>query len=162
MATEEVMLKAKINGIIDKIKDLNCELDTKEKHIEKLKQEIALLQNAGPDAQYDESADEMLQFMQDFCIVGRMILERQEYIPYTYETKNSEKYYKIKQEVFDNYICSYARLDLKTFINCCIDLSLIKSEKNRKCVFPSAEIRVYYVNRDFFNAIKKRSKQAEA
>lgn len=161
MVDEKNMLKAKINGVIDKINELNDVLKTKEIRIEQLKQEIAKLQNVGPEAisEYEENDDEILQFMQDFCIVGRIIIEREDYIPYTYETKYSEKYYKIKQEVFDNCICNYARLDLRTFVNYCIDLCLIKSEKNRKCVYPSAEIRVYYVSRDFLNAIKNRSKQ---
>lgn len=52
-------------------------------------------------------------------------------------------------------------MNLKEFINFCVDLGLVKSEKNRRCTYNSAEIRVYYVNKLFVDTAAKREEKQE-
>lgn len=99
----------------------------------------------------------MLQVVRDFCVIAEKIMENRDYIEYTYATKYSVSFYKIEQEVFDGYVRKYSQLDLKTFLNICIDLMILKSEPNRRqCSYYTGKRRVYYVSRNFMDcAVRK-------
>lgn len=160
MVREEEKLKKKINLLIDRVQELDNEVSEKNARKNLLQEEIRMLEmqvnQQAPQISLDteDGQSEVFFFLQDFCKVARRILSNEDYIKYTYETKNSPFYYKIEQSVFENYICEFAKTDLKTFLDYCVDFALIKAEKNRKRVYASAEIRVYYVSRKFMDAAK--------
>lgn len=171
MASEEVKLKEKINRLIDKIGEMDTQLKERESHIKLLEEEVRMLQARMPQA--GESAEEaqenavseeseIFSFIRDFCKVAMLIIQNEAYIKYTYETKNSSSFYKIEQSVFNDYICKYAALDLKSFLNYCVDLGLVKSEKNRKYIYSSGETKVYYVSRPFMDAACRQEIKQEA
>lgn len=167
MFNEETKLKEKINRLIDKIEELKKQLSEKDTYVKLLEEEIKMLQvkedAASTDVRVDnENESEMFAFIKDFCLIARMIVVNEDYIKYRYETKNSGSFYKIEQTVFDDYICNYAGMDLKTFLNYCINLVLVKSEKNRSCVYNSGELRVYYVSRAFIEAAVKNEQSQGA
>ncbi len=164
MQLEEMKLKKKVNSLIDKITTLNDRLSEKESHIKLLSEEIKMLKvqenSSGAEQEVHLGEEsEMFSFIKDFCMIARLIIQNEAYIKYRYETKYSGDFYKIDQVVFEDYICKYAGIDLKTFIGYCVDLALVKSEKNKKCLYNSGEIRVYYVSRPFIEAAIKKEQQ---
>lgn len=155
MLKEEEKLKQKINLLIDRVEGLTSDISEKEARKKLLQEEIRMLEKqSNPQLQQldEENQSEVFLFLQDFCRIAKKILNNEDYIKYNYTTKNSPYFYKIEQSVFENYICEYAKTDLKTFLDFCVDFSLVKAEKNRKRVYASAEIRVYYVSRTFMDA----------
>ena len=166
MQKQEAKLKEKINRLIDKIGEMDGQLKARESHIKLLEEEIKMLQTNESPEEAQESAvneeSEMFSFIRDFCMVAMLIIQNEAYVKYTYETKNSGSFYKIEQSVFNDYICKYAALDLKSFLNYCVDLGLVKSEKNRKYVYSSGEIKVYYVSRPFMEAACRKEARQEA
>lgn len=166
MLKEEVKLKEKINRLIDKIGEMEGQLKERESHIKLLEEEVKMLQagKSMEDAQESVVNEEsqIFSFIRDFCMVAMLIIQNEAYIKYTYETKNSGSFYKIEQSVFNDYICKYAALDLKSFLNYCVDLGLVKSEKNRKYIYSSGEIKVYYVSRPFMDAACRKEVKQEA
>lgn len=164
-ATEEVILKAKINQLIDRVQELNEQLSEKNVYIENLQNDIKMLQmrenaSGAQEVVFDsENESEIVSFLKDFCLISREIIQNGDFIKYNYSTKNSELFYKIEQTVFDDYICRLANVDLKNFIKSCIDLALVKSEKNRKCVYTSGDMRVYYVSRPFMDAAVQENQE---
>lgn len=164
---EEQKLKAKINGLIDRITDLGNILQNKDTQIQLLEEEIRMhlqKQNFSGAQEINLNSgtqSKIYSFMYDFCLIASLIIENEDYIKYSYATKYSESFYKIEQSIFENYICKYSRLDLRTFLNFCINLSLVKSEPNRKCIYNSAELRVYYVSRVFMDAAAKKDEPDE-
>lgn len=161
MPGEEQKIKKKINSLIDHITELGNDLKSRDTHIQLLQEQIKMLEKMvmkddenALQGQGDEEGP-IFDFMRDFCVITRLVILHKDYIPYNYETKNSAFYYKVAQGVWDDYICKYARMDLKNFLNYCIDLGLVKSEKNRKCLYQSGSIRVYYINRLFMDAAAK-------
>lgn len=166
MASSEEKLKRKINALIERVSDLGSDLSGQMTQIQLLEEEIRLLrqrENNPGDRQFMklEGESKMFAFMRDFCLIARLLIEDAAYIEYSYKTKNSEDYYKIEQGVFENYVCKYAQMNLKEFTNFCVDLGLVKSEKNRRCTYNSAEIRVYYVNKLFVDTAAKREEKQE-
>ncbi len=166
MLREEAKLKEKINRLIDKIGEMDAQLKERESHIKLLEEEIRMLQVNDSTGEVAEEAvseeSEIFSFIRDFCMVAMLIIQNEAYIKYTYETKNSGSYYKIEQSVFNDYICRYAALDLKSFLNYGVDLGLVKSEKNRKYIYNSGDIKVYYVSRRFMDATCKKDTKQEA
>ena len=154
----DVVLKEKINRLIDEIEKLSKDISERKALRQSLEEEIKMLRfresSLGAktiDFGNAEQSD-MLAFMGDFCVIAKKIFEEKTFIPYSYATQNSEFFYKIEKSVFDNYIDMYARMDIKTFLNYCIALAIIKSEENRKCTYNSGKITVYYVSRMFMEA----------
>lgn len=156
MDGEAAKLKAKINQLIDQIQLMNADIAKKNAYIQELEEEIRMLQiranTSGANKIVNKDNEGRKSFMQDFCLIARMIFENQDFIQYNYTTANSELFYKIEKSIFDDYICKYAQSDIKTFLNFCIDLSLVKSDKNRKCTYNSGKLSVYYVSRAFVDA----------
>ncbi len=153
---EEVKLKEKINRLIDKIRELEQTVMEKNLLIQTLQDEIKFLEvkedcPAAKEEQIANGEEEIYAFIKAFCMMARMIIANDDYIKYSYETKFSSAFYKIEQGVFENYICEYAGMSMKTFLNYCIDLALIKSEENRRCVYNSGNLRIYYVSRPFID-----------
>ena len=147
MQNEEAKLKKKVNKLIDHIATQTRLLKEKNEYIQQLENELMVSsrengQSINPPVleTNDEEEIAIISFLKDFYGIAN------------YTTKNSESFYKIEQNVFDDYICKYARIDLKSFITNCVDLMIIKAEKNRKCVYNSGESRVYYVSRSFMEA----------
>lgn len=170
MQSSEEKVKKKINMLIDRISNLKNDVGSQVSQIQSLEkeiEEIRILQQKGQNFDAEkkivnlESENKMSSFMMDFCRISRLLVENMDYIEYSYKTKNSEDFYKIEQGVFEDYVCQYAQMDLKTFINFCIDLGLVKSEKNRRCIYNSAEIRVYYVNKLFVDTAAKKEELQE-
>lgn len=163
MPGEEQKIKKKINGLIDHITELENDLESRKAHIQLLKDQIKMLEKPMIKGESEgipmkqESIEEsrIFAFMRDFCVITRLIILNKDYIPYNYETKNSAFYYKVEQGILDDYICHHSRMDIKNFLNYCVDLGLVKAEKNRKCLYPSGSIRVYYINRLFMDAAAK-------
>lgn len=163
---EELALKNKINRLIDRVMSLKQEISRRDAELEELNDGIRRLQEkirqgsnfVGAKAvELDErNENDIYAFLADFCMIAGLITKEHAYIEYTYKTKYSADFYKVEQEKFEEYVCGHSGLDLKTFLNYCIDLSLIKSEANRRCVYNSAEIRVYYVSRVFVDAAAKK------
>ncbi len=174
MQNEEAKLKKKVNRLIDRVTEGTRQIEEKNRQGEELEQEIKALQRklqaGGEDGAPGASAAErrvlqegesgLLDFMCDFYHIARMIITKEDYIRYNYATKNSEMFFKIEQSVFDDYICRYARIDLKAFLNRCMELMMVKSDDNGKCVFTSGDIRVYYVSRAFMEASVQRRQEA--
>lgn len=168
MPSSEGKLKRKINTLIDRISDLGNDVSSQIMKIQLLEEEIKSLQQKEEnfDAELKpvtslEGESRMSVFMRDFCLIAGLLVQNAAYIEYSYKTKNSEDFYKIEQGVFEDYVCEYAQMDLKTFLNFCIDLGLVKSEKNRKCLYNSAEIRVYYVKRIFMDTAARKEELQE-
>lgn len=150
--SEEAKLKEKINQLIDKVDEHKKTISEQNLHIQEIQEEIKMLQVqancSGAKVKTPvEEENEIFAFIKDFCLIARLIIENTDYIKYQYETKFSSSFYKIEQTVFENYICKYSIMDIKTFLGFCIDMALIKSEQNRKCVYSSGNIRVYYMSR---------------
>lgn len=166
MVEEEAKLKAKINKLIDQIQLLDDEIECKSKNLKDLEEDIRMLQirenSFGAQKMDMNGSESEISFMQDFCLIARMIFENQEYIKYNYTTANSEFFYKVEKAIFDDYICRYAQTDLKTFLNYCVDLALVKSDKNRKCTYNSGKLSVYYVSKAFVDASVGRQVAQEA
>lgn len=161
----ETKLKKKINALIERITDKENDLENMKMQTQLLQEEIRLLEQeerkkCNPHTKQEEES-KIERFLRDFCLVARRLIEDDAYIEYSYKTKNSEEFYKVKQEVFEEYICQVAKLDLKTFLHFCVDLRLVKSERNRRCLYNSAEIRVYYVNRIFVDMAAQREEDME-
>lgn len=158
MSTETQKLKTKINKLIDEVNQLDEDILKKKELLKALKEEIKMLQIrenvSGAEAfdLKDQDKNEMMEFMSDFCLIAKIIFEKKDYIPYSYTTQNSEYFYKIEKSVLDDYIDNYAKTDIKTFLNYCILLALIKSEPNKKCTYSSGKVTVYYVSRVFMEA----------
>lgn len=163
--TEENKLKAKINALIDNITVLQNEVQSKDSHIQLLEAEIGMLQErenfSGAESMEGMAENEIFAFLKDFCMIAKLIIENESYIKYNYETKNSSIFYKVQQNVFEEYICTYASLDLKKFMNFCVDLTLVKSEKNRKCVYNSGPTTVYYISKSFVDAAAGKLQKAD-
>lgn len=162
MQDEDLMLKNKINKLIDRVMDLKGVLQRKDDETLMLKNEIHMLRlqlqnqkqnfNGAQELELnDGNKNNVYTFIYDFCMIAGLIIEEKSYVEYTYKTKFSEDFYKVEKEVFENYVCKYSRFDLKTFLNYCIDLSMVKSEANRSCLYNSGEIRVYYISRAFID-----------
>lgn len=164
--SEENKLKAKINALIDKITVLKSEVQSKDSYIQLLEAEITMLQKrenfSGAESMDGTAENEIFAFLKDFCKIAKLIIANESYIKYNYETKNSSIFYKVQQSVFEDYICTYAELDLKKFINFCVDLTLVKSEKSRKCVYNSGPTTVYYISKNFVDAAAGKLQKAEA
>lgn len=163
MLGEEQKLKKKINGLIEYIKGLENSVENQDRYIQVLKEQVRFLKSEeegssevrflkGEEEGESSEAGEIFAFMHDFCVITRFIIMKKDYIPYNYETKNSAHYYKVAQNIFEGYICNYAKLDLKKFLEFCVELGLVKAEKNKKCLYPSGSIRVYYISRIFMDA----------
>lgn len=165
MQNDDLMLKNKINKLIDRIMDLKETVQRKDDETLMLKNEIHMLRqkliqmqnqqqnfNGAQELELnDGNKTNVYTFMYDFCMIAGLIIEEKSYIEYTYKTKFSEDFYKIEKDTFENYVCKYSRLDLKTFLNFCVDLSMVKSEANRSCLYTSGDIRVYYISRTFID-----------
>lgn len=166
MLNEEVKLKEKINKLIDKIAEIENCISEKNTHIKILEEEIKILKvkencSGSQNIKVDENESEIFSFIRDFCLIARMLIQNDDYIKYSYETKFSGSFYKIERTVFENYVCEYAKMDLKAFLNFCIDLELIKSEPNRKCIYGAGSQRVYYVSRPFIETANRNTKNVE-
>lgn len=166
---EELALKNKINRLIDRVMSLKQEISRRDAELEELNDGIGRLQEKirqgrnfegakAPELD-DRNESEIYSFLADFCLIAGLIMEDHAYIEYTYKTKYSADFYKVEQEKFEEYVCGHSRLDLRTFLNFCIDLSLVKSEANRRCLYNSAEIRVYYVSRVFVDAAAQAARK---
>lgn len=107
---------------------------------------------------------EMLQMIRDFCTIAGKIIENKDYIEYTYATKYSVSFYKVEQNVFEGYVRRYSKLDLKTFLDFCIDLMILKTEPGkRRCSYYSGKRNVYYVSRNFMDcAVRKNGEKKDA
>lgn len=107
---------------------------------------------------------EMIQVVRDFCTIARKIIENRDYIEYTYATKYSVSFYKVEQNIFEGYVSRYSELDLKTFLDFCIDLMILKTEPGkRRCSYYSGKRNVYYVSRNFMDcAVRKNGEKQEA
>lgn len=161
---EEVKLKEKINKLIEKVDEFKQIIAERNMQIEQLQEEIKMLQikeNCSGAKGNRMEKSEIFAFIQDFCLIASLIIENEDYIKYQYETKFSGTFYKIEQTVFENYICTESKMDMKTFLTYCIDLALIKSEQSRKCVYSSGNIRVYYLNRLFIDKALEREEELQ-
>ncbi len=164
MFDEEKKLKEKINKLIDKIQDYEKVLSEKNSHIKLLEEENKILQvkencNGSQNIKIDDNESEIYSFIKDFCLIARMLVTNADYIKYSYETKFSNSFYKVERTVLEDYICTYSRMDLKSFLNFCIDLELVKSEPNRKCIYGAGSQRVYYVSRAFIDTANRGMEQ---
>lgn len=164
--SEEKRLKAKVNALLDKKDYLDQENLNRDMNIQLLEdeQKMLLLQEHSGGRQSinidERPQSDMMIFLLDFCLVAKKIIENKDYIPYSYETQNSSLYYKIEKQIFDDYICKYARIDMKTFFKFCVDLAMIKCEKNRKYVYNAGKLKVYYVSRAFMEAAIQQTQEA--
>ncbi len=153
--SDEIKLKLKINTLIDRIQQMQVVLSEKNSKIKLLEEEIKMHRIEKKPA-YIQEDSAVIIFITNFFHIAKMILEKEDFIKYSYETKNSEFFYKIEKNIFDSYISDYSSYDLKTFLDFCIDLSLVKSEKNHKCTYNSGDVKVYYVSKCFMNASVKK------
>lgn len=170
MAQEEmVKKKKKINLLIDSVSKLQDEINKQEEQKLLLEEKIRIMQqetqSAGDD--YEENVQEqeenrMLVFMKDFCLIAKLFVMNTVYIEYRYKSKNSQEYYKIEQGIFEEYVSKYAEMDLKEFLDFCVDLGIIKAEKDRRCLYNSAQIRVYYVKKLFMDIAARKEEMQEA
>lgn len=163
MLNEETKLKEKINKLIDKVAEYEKCISEKDTHIQILNEEIKILKvkencSGSQNIKMEENESEIFSFIKDFCLIARMLIGNEDYIKYSYETKFSGSFYKIERSVFENYVCEYSRMDLKAFLNFCIDLDLIKSEPTRKCIYGAGSQRVYYVSRPFIDTANRNEK----
>lgn len=168
MEKSESALKMEINFLIARVEQLTKENQEKVEKINALNSEIEQMAAQFPDSpdsgsetlRIDQSQKNKLRdFLMDFCRIATAIMENQAYIPYSYATKYSEHYYKIEQGVFENYVEKYSELELKPFLRFCVDLQLVKAEANKKCVYSSGNIHVYYVSRLFMDTAAMKEDQ---
>jgi len=153
---ETLKLKAKINTLIDKIKNVDSEILERKRVKKTLEDEVKMLQirEKSPGAQPMDSVNfdgPMETFLRDFCLVTKLIFEKNEYIPYSYATSASESFYKVEKSVLDNYVCQYSRTDIKSFLNYAVKLGMLRSESNGKCTYNSGKIVVYYISKAFID-----------
>lgn len=146
-------LKEKCNTLVD----LTMELQTA---YERLKNENDFLQNENQNLvnSLQESYEQLqkypselsstfISFFVDFYTIAKKVYEDKAFIPYTYESKNARNYLKIEKGIFEQYITQNTDIPLKNFKEYCSQFFLIKSEDNRKFVFSSDKIQIYYVNK---------------
>lgn len=157
MSENKSTLAENINEILEKIEEYDNAITAVKLSIQSKLQEINLLagkenRKDGKEVRVTAGRNEIFDFMKGFFSLAEKIMTDKVFVKYTYETKYSALYYKIEQVVFENYINRYAQMDSAKFLNYCIDLNLIKSEKNRKCIYNSGEIRIYYLNKNFLDA----------
>lgn len=167
MENNESKLKKEINLLIARVEQLTQENEKKVEMIRILEGEIEQLMRQPDGPAVTAGLDNVQQnslnhFLMDFCRVAASIMEDEAYIPYSYATKYSEQFYKIEQGIFETYISQWSEMDLKTFLRFCADLQLVKAEANRKCVYSSGSIHVYYVSRLFMDTAAPQKELQEA
>lgn len=159
MESNEFILKKEINLLIARVEQLTQEKEKKIETIRTLEEDIRQLELQESELDGMSRAIEidrvqknnLNHFLMDFCKVAALIMKDEAYIPYSYATKYSEQFYKIEQGTFEGYVSDHSQMDLKAFLKFCVDLQLVKAEKNRKCVYSSGSIHVYYVSRLFMD-----------
>lgn len=165
METSEAKMKKEINLLIARAEQLKNEIEEKENRVRALNEEIGQMKEHISDSESEDIKIDLRQknklnnYLTDFCRIAMAIMEDQAYIPYSYATKYSEYYYKIEQGVFEDYVDQCSDLDLKTFLKFCVDLQLVKAETNRKCVYSSGNIHVYYVSKLFMDTAAMKEEQ---
>ena len=97
----------------------------------------------------------MTNIVRDFCSVIACVLKNEQIIPFLYDTKNSQDYYKVKKEIFEGYALEISSIPLDLFIKYCAALLFIKSEKNGKCVFKSKSDKIFLVNKVVVDTVKQ-------
>lgn len=171
MENNEFKLKKEINLLIARVEQLTQEKEKKNEQIRSLQEEIEqmTLQMAEPEELSSSielnkaQKNSLNNFLMDFCKVASSIMEDKSYIPYSYATKYSEQFYKIEQGIFEKYVAEHSGIGLKIFLKFCVDLQLVKAEGNRKCVYSSGSIHVYYVSRLFMDtAVSQEPELQEA
>lgn len=170
MENNEHKLKTEINLLIARVEQLTQEKEEKIEQIRTLQEEIdqMALQVAEPGGLQSielnrAQKNSLNNFLMDFCKVASSIMEDKSYIPYSYATKYSEQFYKIEQGIFEKYVAEHSGIGLKIFLKFCVDLQLVKAEGNRKCVYSSGSIHVYYVSRLFMDtAVSQEPELQEA
>lgn len=157
MSEETSRVLEKMNAMIQEILDYDAAINAKKSAIRQCLKEINCL--AGKEIcttpkkeSLEGKQSEVFQFLKDFFLVLRKIHEDDAFIKYIYKTKQSANYYKVGQETFESYINQYSYTEPAVFLNYCVDLSLVKAEANRKCVYDSGEERVYYIGKSFADA----------
>lgn len=146
-------LKEKCNTLVDLTMHLQAEC-------ERLKNETEFLQMENQnlsDSLYgcyeklqnypSELSSTFISFFVDFYTITKKVYEDNVFIPYTYDSKNARNYLKIEKGIFEQYITQNTKIPLKNFKEYCSQFFLIKSEGNKKFVFSSDKIQIYYVNK---------------
>lgn len=134
-------LKEKCNKLLDIIDEMRLEKE----ECQSGKKESRDTRIAA--SQEPETQTALFQFLSSLCSVIRQIQKDEAFIRYSNQSKNSILYHKIEKETFERYIEEFSALDKKDFIAACVDLQYLKSEKNRKCVYNSDALRVYFVSK---------------
>lgn len=148
-------LVKKINRLIEKNQELDGKIQRTEEEIELARKENKKLNTQlFAEKIVVEKGSEMFSFIRDFCVIAKKIIEEEQFIPYTYETKYSGDYYKIEKNTYEEYVCKYSDLDLKKYMQYCVDLNLVKTE-NGKNFFSSGRKKVYYVSRAFMDVANR-------
>ena len=149
---EIARLKFKTNKLLDKIDEL-----AQEKTM--LQNQIQTMKNGGKIESSKVGnfikKDLVTNIVRDFCSVIACIVEKEQIIPFLYETKNSQDYYKVKKEVFEEYVLQISNIPTDLFIKYSVALLFIKSEKNGKCVFKSNNERIFFINKVVVDAVKQ-------
>lgn len=159
---EQEVVKQKINSLIDEIEKISRDISERKARRQSLEEEIKMLHFREKSLEEktitfeDTEKSNMMVFMRDFCVIAKRILDEKTYIPYSYATQNSDFFYKLERSVFENYIEEYSGMDIKTFLNYCVKLAIVKSEENKKCIYVSGKITVYYISKVFLDAAAGR------
>lgn len=155
LGNNQEKLAKKINRLIEKNQELDGKIRRTKEEIELAREEIEYMNSQlVPEKIVVEKGSEMFSFIRDFCMIAQRIIEDEQFIPYTYETKYSGDYYKIEKNTYEEYVCKNSDLDLKKYMQFCVDLNLVKTE-NGKSFFSSGRKKVYYVSRAFMDAASR-------
>lgn len=148
----------KILELEEKIKNLEAMVAEREGHISQLEAQmektVGVLQAKGDAIEEATGAKmELFLFLETFFLVVQKILEDGAFIPYKNFTKNSASYCKIAKEIFEDYVRELSPIDLRSFLDYCIDLHFLKAEADRKCTYNNDKIRVYFVSRTLVRSL---------
>lgn len=165
-------LKIKCNLQLDKIEELQVNLNKKIQEAEILRQQLKkeqeqkylldeqlskTIQDDNNFQSYDIKNDAM-NSLNSFCRILKKIMDRNEFITYKNESKNSRRYCKVEKSVFDAYLDQEPSITEKSiFFNLCIDLSLLKSDETRKYIFndtkDNQQLRIYFISKYIINVL---------